>query len=88
MRAFEVKKGTVVQVIKEGREWATPNFIERECKKDNLFFLEDIRIDPIGKLGPMPGGVTIGGHYAHLGYYGFERDGYIMLVHSAKVIVH
>lgn len=88
MRAFEVKSGTVVRVIENSKEWVAPNFVEHECKNDNLFFLEDVAIDPLGKQGPDPNGVTIGGYYAKMGYYGFARDRWTLLVPMDKVIVH
>jgi hypothetical protein len=89
MRAFEIKTGTIVSVIKEGKEWYGPNFEEHETTKDNLFFLEEIAIDPMGHVGTGPQHrVTIGGAYAKAGYYGFLRDGWYMLVPMDKVNIH
>jgi len=88
MRAFEVKKGTIVNVIAEGKEWFSYNFEEHECQKDNLFFVEDICVDPLGHVGCRPNEQNIGGAYAKAGYYGFRRDGYVVLVSMGNVIVH
>ena len=89
MIALEVKKGTDGLVIKDGKEWVAPNFTNHTTTKDLLFFAEDIRIDPLGKVGCGPQDcVTIGGVYAAGGWYGFERDGWILLVPFAEVEAH
>ena len=89
MRAFEIKAGTVVRVIKDGQEWYGPNFQSHTTTQDNLFFLEEVAIDPFGKVGCGPQfKKTIGGHYAKSGWYGFRRDGWCILVPMGQVIVH
>jgi hypothetical protein len=89
--ALIVKKGTTVQVIKEGKEWYSCNFTEVETTKENMFFREDIRVDPIGKLSTASTRYdkkTIGGAYAAGGWYGFYRDGWYMLVPMDQVEAH
>ena len=86
MIALNVKQGTKGKVIKTGVEWRGDNFVEHTTTRDLMFFAEDIRIDPTGNIGPHPQGVTIGGAYARAGYYGFERDGYILLVAAHDVV--
>jgi len=88
MIALEVKKGTKGKVIKEGKEWHGSNIKDHTTTKDLLFFAEDIRIDPLGNLGPDPNGVTIGGAYAKAGWYGFYRDGWYLLVPFGDVTAH
>ena len=86
MIALEVKAGTKGKVIKDGREWHGDNFKDHTATKDLLFFAEDIVIDPIGKLGPAPNGVTVGGAWAKAGWYGFKRDGWVLMVPFSDVI--
>lgn len=91
MIALVVKKGTEVEVIRDARgvEWHIPaNWRKHITKHDNIFYAEDIRIDPLGHVGNGPGNVTVGSKYAEAGYYGFERKGYIMIVHMSKVEGH
>ncbi|MHC4088682.1 MAG: hypothetical protein ACYSVY_00110 [Planctomycetota bacterium] len=91
MLALIVKQGTTVQCIKKGKEWYTENFIKHETTKDVMFFREDIRVDPVGKLSTAATRyhkATIGGAYASGGWYGFERDGWYMLVPMDKVECH
>jgi len=87
MKMFKVAQGTKVVVIKSGAEWYTKNFVDHSTKNENLFAMEEIVIDPVGKLGPSKNGVTVGGAWAAAGYYGFERDGYILLATLDKVEV-
>ena len=87
MLALNVAKGTKGLVIKDGKEWVAPNFITHTTTRDLMFFVEDIRIDPLGHVGCGPQDVaTIGGAYAKGGWYGFERDGYILLVGADDVV--
>ena len=85
MTALEVKAGTQGKVIKDGREWRGENFKDHAVTKDLLFFAEDIAIDPLGNLSPV-GGVTIGGAWAKAGWYGFRRDGWVLMVPFSDVI--
>jgi len=90
MRAFVVKAGTQVNVIPVGKEWYGNNFQEHTTVHENMFFLEDMVVDPTGILtgacGPQDA-VTIGGHYAKRGNYGFKKDSWVMLVHANDVQV-
>ena len=68
MKLFEVKKGTEVHVMFEGP--AMPLTEPKTMKRDMLFELEDVTIDP---LHPEQLGVrTIGNCYARAGWYGFR----------------
>jgi len=81
MKLFEVKKGTEVRAIRDGREWYPGNFEVRVTKKDHVFDLEEIRVDPVGQVGSHKGHrKTLGGAYAESGYYGFGRAGWVLLV--------
>jgi len=97
MKGFIVKEGTKIQVqdtVKSRGYWKPFDMV---TTKENLFFSEDIVIDPIGKIGCHKGyKATVGGMYAEGGYYGFQRmdldtgrrDRYIMLVGLHQVEVH
>ena len=85
MIALEVKAGTQGKVIKDGREWRGENFKDHTVTKDLLFFAEDIAIDPLGNLSPVDG-VTVGGAWAKAGWYGFRRDGWVLMVPFSDVI--
>ena len=73
MIAFMIAKGTPINAVKNG-EWMGNYFEPRTTTKDLMFFLEDLRIDPLGAgrtLACAPGDVTIGGAWARAGFYGF-----------------
>ena len=84
---FEILAGTQVRVIKVGREWYSQNFRMWTTKNDNYFDKEEMRIDPTGIASWCPPlhGVTIGSAYAKAGWYGFERDGYVLLCPASHV---
>ena len=55
-----------------------------------MYFIEDIGVDPLGKVGSGPNDNTIGGQWARQGLYGFmlpeNTKGYeLMLVHGADI---
>lgn len=87
MRGFVVPKGTEVKVKKTRSEYSSGNISFHTTKKENCFFVEEMAIDPAGIVGCGPDNVTIGGYYAQCGYYGFDRDGWTLLVHASKVQV-
>ena len=92
MRAFEIKKGTRVVVIKDTgenqwmhRQWMT--------KQDNLFFLEEMVLDGVlGKCNSdqsQDAAAIILSIAAGLDHpYAFRRDEYILLVDARQVEVH
>lgn len=95
MRAYEVKAGTAVQVIKKGKEFSSVNMVEHTCKEDNLFFQEDIVVDPFsylnrGKTSSQYFPASIGGAYEAAGYYGFKSEcgNWTMLVGMGSVEVY
>lgn len=90
MRAFTIAKGTTIKIIKEKTEWYAENFAEHVTTKENMFFLEDMVVDPTGILGQACGPQhkrTIGGAYAAAGNYGFKRDGWVALIPAGEVTV-
>jgi hypothetical protein len=92
MRAFVIEEGTRVNAIKFNG-LAQPQIDEKVIKEQTLYFLEDIVIDPVGKIGCGPQYMTIGGDWARKGYYGFQlpknKSGYdIILVHSSDITVN
>jgi len=89
MRAFIIKQGTPVKVIRDGKEWRSENFIDHTTAKENMFFIEDMTVDPTGisKTACVPGTVVVGSAWAGAGYYGFHRDGYTMMVQFGYVDV-
>jgi len=86
MISFLVKPQTPALSIEDGKEWYSQNFKRGKTKKEHLFFAEDVRIDPLGIIGCGPQyKSTIGGDFARKGYYAFERDGNILIVHQNYV---
>ena len=66
---------------------------EKTTNKEKMFFIEDVRIDPLGHVGCGPQNTkVIGGAYAEAGYYGFQlpknsEDYDVMIVHMEDVEV-
>ena len=84
MKLFKIKRDTPVRAVKSRTEWYPANMVDTVTKKDNLFELEDMIVDPL-KAGQYP--LTIGDSYAKAGWYGFEKDGWVMLVSGVHVEV-
>ena len=82
---FKVTSGTGVMVIREGLEWLDRNLIDHTTERDGLFEFSELIVDPQGRSGCGPHHSTIGGAYAQLGYYGFRRHGWAMIVPAALV---
>ena len=83
---FFIPAGTDVRVVKNGKDWSPNNVKMCKTKHDNVFDKEQVVVDPVGKLGTnRENGNTIGGAYAKAGWYGFESDGWTLLVHSSAV---
>lgn len=88
MKLFIVKQGTPCRVIQDGQEWRPENLLTHETEHDHTFEIEQIRIDPVGKVSLHKGfSSTIGGVYAKNGYYGFSLRGWVMVVHQSFVKV-
>jgi len=89
MGMFIVKEGTKVKCIKDRKEWYPENFVDHVTKQINVFGKEQLRIDPTGighdACGPQHK-LVIGGAYAEAGYYGFEENGWVMLVPGSQVV--
>lgn len=91
MRAFIVAEGTEVRALRTGAAGAV-TAEEQVTKREAMFFLEDITVDPMGHVGISHLGNTIGAAYAEAGWYGFRlprnAHGYeTMLVPADKVDV-
>jgi hypothetical protein len=96
MKLFHVKQGTAVKIHDNtDGTVATYRTEDRVLKCDMIFELEDVRIDPVGRVGCHRGFVkTIGGAWADAGYYGFGykddeagRVGWTILVPANAVEV-
>jgi hypothetical protein len=73
MIAFQVAAGTPAIAIRTREEWMGANLRRITTRQDHLFVLEDVIVDPLGRVGTGPQNrATIGGAYAQAGYYGFE----------------
>lgn len=88
MKLFTIKSGTPCRVVKVGNEWTPGNILTHETEHENVFEVEDIAIDPVGRVNCHAGMTrTIGGSYARNGYYGFVKRGWIIIVHQSFVQV-
>ncbi len=88
MIAFIIPAGTKALVIKVGQEWYGQNFRSHTTRRENMFFREDVVVDPIGTIGSHRGHAkTVGGSFASRGYYGFRDDNssMILLVPASEV---
>ena len=103
MRAFQIPAGTLAQAIEPDADWTPANIETIITKADQLFFTEDIVVDPLGHVGTGPDSVTVGGLYAQQGFYAFregaaalgtnvdahrqDRTRWTLLVAADKVVV-
>lgn len=90
MIGFLVKAGTRAWVINDDQEWYSQNFSTILTDTDQVFFREELVVNPTGigkSFACVPGGVTVGSHWAEMGYYGFRRGGRALLVGAAHVEV-
>lgn len=92
MRAFIIKEGTEVIAV-NFKKSSSATLDKKIVKKETMYFLEDIGVDPIGKVGVGPNHNSIGGRWARQGYYGFKlpenSQGYeLMLVHDSDLVIH
>ena len=86
MKLFKIPKGTEVRCIRDGVPWFSGNFREHVTKEDQLFDVEEVCVDPVGNLGTnRTHGNMVGAAYARNGWYGFRRDGWVLLVPSSLV---
>lgn len=89
MKVFEVKEGTSVITVKNGAKWSPENMRAHTTTKDHVFDLKEVNVDPFGLIKgrevAKPINATPGGDYAKLGYYGFRRSGWTMLVRATEV---
>jgi hypothetical protein len=82
---FRIEKGTPARAIREGLEWLPGNFMDLQTKNDCLFDKNQIVLDPIGKLGCRQNGHVIGGCLEKMGYYGFRKGKWTLIVHITNV---
>lgn len=92
MKAFIIEKGTEVIAINYKKDASSS--MDKKVMKDNImYFIEDIKIDPVGMIGSHKGDLsTIDGQFARGGFYGFKlpvnKSGYeTVLVHMSDVTV-
>ena len=86
---FGVREGAEIKISQDGKNpigfIAWKNHV---TTKFNVFDKCELAIDPtgIGRLACVPGDrVTIGGALAKKGWYGFRRDGFLLLVDPRDV---
>lgn len=90
MKNFLIKQNTEVLAVSYSKE--APSSIEaKKTNKEVIYSLEDVQVDPVGKLGSHKESVSLGGQFARDGFYGFKlpnnKKGYeTMLVHQSDVI--
>ena len=83
---FMIPAGTKVRAIKSGLDWSPRNMRDHITRKNNVFDKEEVIVDPVGKLGTNRRHIhTIGGSYARSGWYGFESEGWVLLVPANNV---
>lgn len=84
---FLVKANTPILAIKNKEQWFSNNFKSAITRRDNVFDIHELIIDPAGiaKHATFDSDYTIGGFYAKNGYYGFKSDKWTMLVKAEFV---
>lgn len=96
MKAFCVKKGTECLVKKHG-EFVDENLSKVKLKKDYMFFVEQIKVDPrpfFGHFALKPPNripLTKENELATEGYYGVDLENKkfdLILIHGSKVTIH
>lgn len=92
MRAFMVNEGIPVYAVNFSQP-LKPVLDKKVTKKKELYFIEDVQVDPIGSVGIGPNDNSIGSSWASEGFYGFQlpnnNQGYdLMLVHTADLEVY
>lgn len=92
MRAFIVEEGTPVYAVSFAN-LLDPKVESKKVKKRKVYFIEDVAVDPIGKVGIGPTSNLLGGSWASEGFYGFKlpnnSQGYeYMLVHTVDLDIH
>lgn len=81
MKLFNVKAGTPVKVHDNSKGDLLYSTEDRVLKRDMTFELEDVHIDPVGRVNCHRGCVrTIGGAWAEAGWYGFGFREWTILV--------
>jgi len=88
MGMFIVKEGVRAKAIKEGDEWYGRNFVDLTTRQVNVFEKCELVVDPTGvsKVASVPQHrKTVGGDWAKKGWYGFCKDGWILLVPGTHV---
>jgi hypothetical protein len=73
MIAFVIQPGTQARAIRADRDWHPSNVKHFTTKHRQMFFAEDVVVDPVGHLGTNRSHTNaIGGDYARAGWYGFH----------------
>ena len=81
MKLFKIYKGTNILAIREDVMFNRDNMKKHISKNDNIFEMEDMVIDPLGRVGSP----ALNRVFGTRGYYGFRKNGWVMLVHHLKV---
>ena len=86
---FNVKQGTAIKVHEDKPGYSPSYDVEdRNLKRDLIFGVEDICIDPVGRVGCHRGMTNvIGGAWAEAGFYGFTFRNFTILVPATSVEV-
>lgn len=86
---FEIQPGAKVRIKRTGSMWTGANIDFHTTTKLNAFTQENILIDPLSIFAPVENTTTarIKARWAECGYYGFRRDGWVLLVNAKLVII-
>lgn len=87
MKLFKVPSGSSIKVIDDGEHWERNNFTPEMTTEERVYELNEMRLDPTGiaSHASSPTDDTVGGRLARNGWYGFARDGKVILAHVDDV---
>lgn len=90
MTNFLIKQNTEVLAVNY-KDNKSSSIDLKTIKKDVVYSLGDVQVDPVGKLGNHKESVSLGGQFARDGFYGFklpknDKNYETMLVHMSDVI--
>ena len=82
---FLVKAGTTAKLKPSHDAYYTGVLKTITTKKDLIFEKHEMILDPVGKCGCCQNKCVVGGVWERAGWYGFERDGWDLLILAQKV---
>jgi hypothetical protein len=92
MHEYTIDSNTPIIVIKAGASWGEmSNFKPTRSRFANTFSEEEMIIHPNEFSCSYEGAENapiVGAAYSAMGYFGFLRDGYVVLTPAENVIVH